>query len=399
MKYNIVTIPDIHWGCIDPILQVKYMEFVLTFIKESVSNEIPIDLLVIAGDYFDSKLPLNSKEAILAIQWFNELFDLCMECGVKKVRMFQGTMEHDNDQLDVFVPLTNTILEYDKDYFKIFKNTTLEETLPELTCLYCPDETIETSEYEMLYLNELLTMKDIGFFHGSFDVVFGELLERKPDLIKKKNVIFNYDIFNKTTYGPMIAGHWHDGKIYDNLIYCGSPFRYKFNEDEVKGLSFIQYDTDTHEYMYERIYNPLCARYETIEIYTNMYNSKEQYVDVVNMIEKKLNELLENTLVDNKLRIMVFVMDDKSENDVFLSSIRQKFVGNNHIKLTIKNKLKDKVKKEQQKKHVEKQQKYDFIYNKNKLPSEIIHDFIVANNEGYDVPIDYIQKKISQYIS
>ena len=92
-------------------------------------------------------------------------------------------------------------------------------------------------------------------------------------------------------------------------------------------------------------------------------------------------------------------MDDKSENDVFLSSIRQKFVGNSHIKLTIKNKLKDKVKKEQQKKHVERQQKYDFIYNKNKLPSEIIHDFIVANNEGYDVPIDYIQKKISQYIS
>ena len=34
----------------------------------------------------------------------------------------------------------------------------------------------------------------------------------------------------------MIAGHWHDGKQYDDLYYVGSPTRYKFNEDEKKGI-------------------------------------------------------------------------------------------------------------------------------------------------------------------
>lgn len=401
MRYNVITVPDIHWGCIDPTIQVKYLEFIMEFIKEAHNNDITIDLLVILGDYFDSKLPLNSKEAIIAIQWFDELYNLCVNNNVQKIRVVQGTMDHDNDQLDVFDSYVGRMWEYqeDPDYFKIFRKTTMEETLDGLNCIYCPDETIETSEYEELYLNEILTMRDIGFFHGSFDVVFGELLERKPEMFKKKNVIFRYDLFNKTTYGPLIAGHWHDGKIYDDLIYCGSPFRYKFNEDEIKGLTFIQYDTETHKYYHKRIPNALCPEYITFEVYTNMYQTKDQYIDLINKIEHTTDELMSDTSVDNKLRIMVYLMDDKIENDTFLSSIRQKFVGNKDIKLTIKNKLKDKVKKEQQQKHEERQEKYEFIYDKNKVPAEVIHDFIAANNNGYNVPIEYISKKVSQYIS
>ena len=150
-----------------------------------------------------------------------------------------------------------------------------------MKCIYCPDETIETETYENLYLDEILEPKDIGFFHGSFDVVYGELLASKPELMQKKNVIFRYQLFDKSIYGPMIAGHWHDGKIYDDLIYCGSPFRYKFNEDECKGLSFVQYDTEDKSYLYYRIQNPVCAEYITYEIYSNLYNSKDDYKKII----------------------------------------------------------------------------------------------------------------------
>ena len=398
MTYNILTLPDVHWGCIDPINQVKYMEYVFEFIKQSSLNDIGIDLLVIAGDYFDSKLPLNSKEAILAIHWFNELYETCLRYGVKRIRMFQGTLDHDNDQLDVFTPLQNNHSD-DSEYFKIFMNTTFEETLPGLKCLYCPDETIETELYEEKYLNEILTVRDIGFFHGSFDVVFGELLERKPELLKKKNVIFHYDLFNKTTLGPLISGHWHDGKIYDHLIYCGSPFRYKFNENEIKGLSFIQYNTDNKSYLYKRIKNPLCPEYVTVEIYSNMLRTQENCNDVITNINNIVTEMKNNNIVENKLKIIIYIVDDKSENDVFISSIRQRFIGDKFVKLNIKNKLKDKIKKEQQQKTEERNIKYDFIYDKNKTPSEVIHDFVKATNDGYEIPIEYINKKVSQYIS
>ena len=68
MKYNIMAISDLHWGIVDPQEQLKSLEFIFEFIDQSSKENNGIDLLVIAGDYFDSKLPLNSQEAIIAIQ-------------------------------------------------------------------------------------------------------------------------------------------------------------------------------------------------------------------------------------------------------------------------------------------------------------------------------------------
>lgn len=394
MKYNIITISDIHWGVIDPKEQLKSLEFIVKFFEYSVLQGISIDMIVIAGDYFDSKLPLNSRDAIYAIQWFHKLYELALEYNVKRIRMFQGTMEHDNDQLDVFKSLVHK----DSEFFKIFTHTTSEETLPELHCIYCPDETIQTSEYEFTYINEILSIHDIGFFHGSFDVVYGELLDVKPELMTKKNVIYRYELWDKVIHGPLISGHWHDGKRYDNLYYCGSPFRYKFNEDEPKGFMFTHYDTETKEYLCKKIINPLVSEYITYEIYSNMCTSQEDYTSHLSNIDKILQKFEETSHLNNKLRIKFYVVDEKTENETFITGLRHKFINRRDVKIELKNKMKEKIKKEVAKRNKERNETYEFIYKEEKEPSEIIQEFIRTNNPGTDVPLEYIRSKVHKYL-
>lgn len=398
MKLNIINIADIHWGVIDPEEQWRSLEFIIQSIIELYTSGIIIDLIVLDGDYFDSKLPLNSREALMSIEWFDRFINICSECKVRKIRMVQGTFNHDNDQLDVFKSYENQIWgnQTDYDFFKIFKKTALENTFDDdIKILYCPDELIQTDEYEEIFTNEILAPKDLAFFHGSFDVVYGELLASKPDLMNKKNVIFHYDLFNKSTYGPLLSGHWHDGKQYDDLYYTGSPFRYKFNEDEPKGISFVQYDSDSHSYFYKKILNPLCADYITYNVYTNLYKTKEDYVKINDDIQDIVNKFKDTPHLKNRLRVVIYIMDDKTENDVFISSLRQNFINYKNIKIKIKNKLKDTQKKEIVKKNKEREKKFGFIYDKSKHPEEIIHDFIYQNTEeNANVPLEYIIKKI-----
>lgn len=387
MRYNIMCVSDIHWGVISPDEQEKSLEFIFTFLDAYGKN---IDLIVLAGDYWDSKLSLNSQEAIKSVKWFHRLLWVCEMYSIT-LRMFQGTMDHDNDQLEVFFPLQN-------DFFKIFMKTTVEESLPGLVCCYCPDEQIQTDEYEIKYINEILKMKDIGFFHGSFDLVLGESLMKKPEIIGKNNVIYRYKLWSSQIKGPLISGHWHDGKQYEELYYVGSPFRWEFKEDEEKGFLFIQYDTEDNNYYIQKIINPLAAKYLTYEVYSNLFEDKDDYVDIIQDIQGIIKQLDESFTKD-KLRILVYIVDEKPENDVFLSALRQEIINHKNCKITIKNKLKNKKKKET-KKHIEDEKKrVGFIFDKDKKRANIIQEFIRVNSDNEnDVPIEFIEKNIKKYL-
>lgn len=404
-KYNILFVPDIHWGAIDPELQWKCLEFIFTFMEECLSNHIPIDLLVIAGDYFDSKLPLNSQEAIRAIQWFHRLYQLCWEHDIR-IRIFQGTLEHDNDQLHVFDELTHPVDtnthtgERDVDYafFKIFTKTTSEETLPGLQCIYCPDETLQTDEYEEIYINEMLHVHDLGFFHGSFDVVYGSLLESNPSLIQKKNVIFSYEKWNKLIHGPLLAGHWHDGKQWEELYYGGSPIRYKFDENEEKGILFMSYEYDSKQYFVHKVKNPFACEYTTYELYSIACTGKESYMRLIEDVEAEYQRLQQPpySYLKNKIRIVFYITDEKPENDVAISALRKQFINRKDIKIVIKNKLKAKRKQAEKQKIEKLENDYGFIYKGLSAPN-VIEQFIRTEYDA-EVPLEYIQKKTTEYI-
>lgn len=396
MKYNIIAISDIHWGIVSAKEQLKSLEFIFEYIEETINTDLHPHLLVIIGDYFDSQLPLNSQEAINSIQWFHRLYNVCKDNHIL-LRLVQGTSSHDNDQLDAFKPLENN------EFFKIILTTTVEETLPGLICCYCPDETLCISDYEKRYINEILTEKDIGFFHGSFDLVYGDLYDVVArDILDKKipTVIYNYDLWSPGIKGPLIAGHWHNGENYKELYYCGSPFRWKFNEDEPKGFLTICYDTEDSSYMINKIINPLCAQYITYEVYSNLYTSKDDYTNIVMSIKEILKGFDQSSLND-KLKIVFYIVDDKVDNDVFPSALRQEIINQSNCKIIIKNKLKNKGKKYKTIEDKNDNKRYDFIYaggNRNNS-TDVIYKFIKEEIDyEIQIPREFIEERVKKYI-
>ena len=226
MIYNIMTISDLHWGVMEEDKMYEQYRFILEFVRRSHSsinqgNLQKIDLIVIAGDYFDSQLNLNSRRAIKALDWFDELYSIAASKGIP-IRMIRGTLSHDADQMDVF-------RKYDLN-FKLFTKCTSEETLPGLRCVYCPDEVMDTREYLLEYMDELLADNSLGFFHGSFDTVIkqnidvSELLLQEPEEAMKliTSITFPMNYFQRIVKYCWIGGHWHDGNTYENVFYTGA---------------------------------------------------------------------------------------------------------------------------------------------------------------------------------
>ena len=146
MRYGIIVLGDIHWDAFDIPKQKEEMNLPLNIIQKM--NHL--HLVVIAGDYFDSKISLNSKAAKAAINWMAALVSICKEKNVK-IRLIKGTNSHDNNQLELFRPYEKESLENDDGFFRIYNEVCIEETLPGLKCLYAPDENIASDDYYKLH--------------------------------------------------------------------------------------------------------------------------------------------------------------------------------------------------------------------------------------------------------
>lgn len=385
MKYNIVALADIHFDAFDPELQYRNLELFIIFL-EKYRN---VDMIVVAGDYFNSLLPLNSKSAILAIQWKQRLVKVAKEVGVKAIREIRGTKEHDHLQLEAFREL-----EDESGFYKLFNENTYEETLPGLRCIYCPDENINAKDYKKMYIDNILQFPNIGFFHGSFDIVLPDIVVQLSEETSLKNIIYEYDFWSKIVQGPMISGHWHDGNHIDSLIYLGSYDRWAFNEMNDKGFGFIQMDTETNKYFYKKIVNEFAAQYLTFTIDTHLYHNIDEYTLLIKEVEKVFAE---KDLIEIRVRVVINVTDEKPLNETLISSIRQYFINNKLVKIVIKNKIKTNKKEEKKKKNIEVRNKYGFIFDKSLKEAEIIQQFILETKDKY-ISIDKIKNIVDKLI-
>ena len=385
MIYNFLALADIHWGTFDSEKTYQNLQLVLDFIREC-KNEI--DFVVICGDYFDYRLQLNSRTALLAVQWMDEFTKTCKVSGVKKIRIVKGTREHDNDQLEVFRPM-----EDNSGYFKIFNTTTREDLFDDLSVVYCPDENINLEDYDQEYWYKFMPPADIGFFHGNWDNVLPTIEFNRIQTQHLPNMIYQYDKFSHMIKGPMISGHWHIPTTVDSLYYIGSFDRWKFDEEEPKGFIYGSYNTQTSQYYIHRVENINAPKYisiyaasEDTRLPIHFAKLKEQVKDIVKEDP------------DMKLRV-VYLMNNQDEEarENFLN-FQKHFSNSRQIKVT----LKDLYKKEQKKKEKIRDDmisdKFNYIYSSDvtKIPS-IIHQFIIDKN-NQDVPLETIEKYVGKYL-
>lgn len=385
MMIDTVVIGDFHWDALDALKQYMETEWVLDFIKRTPH----LDLVVIAGDYFDTKILLNSRSSIYAIRWMGELVKICRQRNTK-IRIIRGTTSHDNNQLDAF----NSFENENPDQFRIIRTCTAEETFPGFNCLYCPDETIPTKDYMDLYHDRLFAQKyDAMFFHGSFDVVVPNIAIQESESSGINNVIFKYDTFESIAR-VMIGGHWHDGDHHNHMYYTRSLNRWAFNEEKMKGFIYMTYDTDDKSYNIQRVANVYTDHYITRSLNTMVFKGMDDYHALMEDIDDMLNRDETSNL---RIRIKILIEDEKVENDNGINALKHHYMNEKRVKIALKNAMKEKKKKEDRKKNDLIKSEFAFVQDKTKTPSQIIQEFIL-HQKGRIIPLDVIDDFVNKVL-
>ena len=86
MIYNILFEADKHWGATRPEEQYRS-----SYILKRLLADLKIDLFVSLGDFYDTKLLLNSRASVYALR---DMHDRAEICRAKKIpmRVIRGTL-------------------------------------------------------------------------------------------------------------------------------------------------------------------------------------------------------------------------------------------------------------------------------------------------------------------
>ena len=371
LKYNIVATADYHWGAMDADKQLQESQFILDYLTNN-----KVDLFTICGDYFDHRLLVNSKAAINAMAFMQAVINISQDKKFNIVIM-QGTESHDFDQLEIF-------RSFESPSFKIIKETSVDESLPGLQCLYAPDENLISNDYYAKYIDVINRDDlDIMFFHGTFDInAIGRSID---DQIP--NVIFDYSFFNKKV-NLMVGGHWHNGDNYGKMYYTRSPYRWKFEEDLPKGFIHIEYDAKTKKNKIERIENTNTDRYYTFYVDTSLYNDINQYSVLLNEVGTMIRDGVEH------IRIKISITDDKELNNSCIDNIINEFQNSKLVKVVTENKYAKQIKKSHIEESNQYMDKFKYIFDGNNSISTIYKKFIY-DTKGIDIPLEEIESIIN----
>lgn len=386
MTINMLIIADLHWGVMDAKLQSTQYEFILDTIKVMSNN---IDLVTIAGDYWDSRMFLNSASTINGINWMHKLLKTCQENNISKVRMIRGTLEHDNDQLETFRCLE------DGDFFRIFIENTVEE-INGIKIMYCPEENMSHVEYAKKYIDNFLKFPDIGIFHGNLDEVMPSIaIESAKD---SNTLVFESQFYHELIPGPMIAGHWHTGQVINRWIYVGTPDCWEFGEDDEKGIAFVSYDTVDTSFFYRKILNPNSILYYEIIVDTSLYASISDIQSLITFIQDKKKKYEDNDR-KYKIKITIEIRDDKPENEQIISHVKAYGDSAKFVKVVTKNKLQTKYKIEETKRTEELTRKYSFVNDPSLTRAEKIRRRIISRYPDEDISEQDISLIIDKYLN
>lgn len=384
MIYRIAFEADKHWGAMR--MEEQYRS---SYILKRFLAEYPIDLYVFLGDFFDTKLLLNSRSSVFAIRDFVDKIEICRSRGIP-CRAIKGTRYHDYDQWDVF----SSYMADPNCNFKYFRTCTVEETLPGLRIWYGPEENLSFTNYVDQYY-DILTEKPINMaaLHGSFDRIMPSVavqaLENNAD---STTLVYRYDDLEPLVRGPMVAGHWHDGEAYQHLSYVGSFDRWTFGEDEPKGFAIYEYDTETMQYRSIKVPNFLAAQYITYEVRTSIFTKPKEYTKLAEVVDLRLHQ--DTT---THIRVLCRIDEIKPDTDQQIENLKLQFANNRRVHMTIVNQVKQEKKKSAKQEKKKRDEVLGFIYDKNLDLAEKIQKYIEATT-GKEYTAGEIRKIIERYV-
>lgn len=266
-------ISDIHFPVMDPRKQYDILcdQFIY---KLQLLNQL--NLVCINGDLFDHKVMTSSDATYYASLFIAKLVELCKDKNATLI-ILQGTISHDNNQIKMYYHYMERM---DVDV-RIVTNIQFE-TVKYARILCIPEFNNLAEEIYDRYLNKS-GFYDMCIMHGNFK---GAVYEDSPS----NSRIFTIDDFINCR-GPIISGHIHKPGCHSgHFYYCGSPYRWRFDDDHDKGFILMVMDTVSRNYQIENI--PIISdSYKTIHLEGLINDAK----DTIDYIEKyKKDNLIDN---------------------------------------------------------------------------------------------------------
>lgn len=362
--FNVAVIADIHFGAIRPEqLYTELKESFLDFIKDKY-----LDMIVIAGDFFNSIISLNSQSALKAFKFMRELVEICEKNEIKYVRIIEGTLSHDNLQILNFQNYESN----KKVDFKVI-TTVREESLSNgLNILYLPEEYMEDPiSYYKDYICKPSKYYDFIFGHGMFKET--SFVKDDSESMISKAPIWDSKFLSSICRGPIFFGHIHTSQIIrKHIYYTGSFSRWVYGQEEDKGFYIFTYHMETGKYLTEFIVNKLARKFDT----TKVFLEKALETQTVDELIKRLKLFK----IDN-LRIQVLVEALQKDYSLPISIMKEYFTGKPGYKFELID-LREKAQHQQMEEKINKlSSDYEFLFDDNLPVQTKIHKFIKRKYE------------------
>ncbi len=255
---RIVSVSDIHLGHKnnDTVSILKMLN------KELIESNLisKIEILIFAGDVFDSLLLLNNAALPDIDLFFARLLRRCEQHNVI-FRILEGTPSHDRGQSLRFKTLHEVI--GSKADFLYVDNLRIEY-IERFDCniLYIPDEwrlsNAETlEEVTVLMKEKKLSQVDITVMHGQF--------EYQIPVQGKDIPVHDEKAYQKLTRVIIFIGHVHTHSLRGKIAAQGSFDRLRHGEEEPKGFLYVNVINNHASVKF--IENKAARIYKTIAVY------------------------------------------------------------------------------------------------------------------------------------
>jgi DNA repair exonuclease SbcCD nuclease subunit len=255
MSFNVFVISDIHFY--DQIADRLYKELHESFISTLMENIDEVGLVVIAGDLFHKRLPVDSRAAILAVQFIHDIVKILKG---KPLRLVRGTIRHDFEMLRIFGALRG-------DNVKVIETFEVEE-FGDHSILFIPEEyPLNWQEYYAEVLPE-----GPGTAENQYSAIIGhgniDFAVHSSQLIDSERNMRSAPVFPRQLLDDLalvtIFGHVHIRQQEGNTYYLGSFTRFAHGEEEPKGWGVLQ--LTENDYSFIRIDNELAPPYSRVKM-------------------------------------------------------------------------------------------------------------------------------------
>ena len=239
-----------------------------------------VDVVFIAGDFFDRQLYLSSDPVRFVEEWILYFLTLCKKHDVM-VRVLEGTPSHDWKQSERFIKLNeHANIGCDVRYFNTLEIEHIDRF--NIDVLYIPDEYRSTTAAIWDEVVDTLAAK--GLDQVDYVVMHGAFEHQMPKHTHGKLELHRADDYLRICRRYIMVGHVHLYSQYVRILSSGSTDRLAHGEEGPKGHLRIQVRDDGNDSI-TFVENRLAKRYVTISC------EKLTHEEALDKIERGIRKL------------------------------------------------------------------------------------------------------------